>query len=108
LPNLVPATFTSNLFNARDVIMMVSFSAVFSALLFYYLPKFGKAVLILLILIQYGLFIHDGNHIVIKDGVFGLSSRRSSLSNAYVKSHYDYGKIMFDDFSRAANPVDIG
>src|SRR5581483_3840094 len=40
LPGLVPKTFPSDLFNARYGIMMVSFAAVFTGLLYFYLPKF--------------------------------------------------------------------
>lgn len=108
LPNLVPKSFQDNLFNARYGIMIVPFVAVFVGYLFYVIPGKLKYLVSVLIGVQLLLFYVTDSNIVLKDGTVGLSARRPSPANQYVLKHYDYGNIMFDDFSRASNPVDIG
>ena len=53
------------------------------------------------------LFHQQGIPPVIKDATIGLSSRRPGPANNFLAQNYDYGFVMFDDFSRAANPVEL-
>ncbi len=108
IPELLPSSFRFNNFNVRYGLMMTPFVAVFTAILFTYLSKRGRLLLLLIIILQMVLFVKEGRPASLEDAVTGLSARRPSPVNEYVVRNYDYGLIMFDDFSRAANPVSLG
>lgn len=108
IPGLVPKSFSSQLFNVRYGTMMIPGASVFIALLFASVNRFGKAIVLILILWQFYLLFKSGTTIVLSDALYGLSSRHPSPANLYIAKYYDYGFVMFDDFSRVANPVDLG
>lgn len=107
IPELVPHSFLYRLFNVRYGIMIVPAVAIFIGLLWRFIPLFMRPILLLLLLVQVVFFVHAGTPIVLQDGIYGLSARRPPLVNNYVAKHYDYGYIMFDDYSRSANPVSL-
>lgn len=107
IPELVPHTFASTLFNVRYGIMVVPAIAIFVGLLWKFIPSIGQILLAALLVAQVVLFVRAGIPIDLKDGMYGLSSRRPPLTNDYFAKHYDYGYVMFDDFSRSANPVSL-
>ncbi len=107
IPELVPDTFLSQLFNVRYGIMVLPAVSIFIGLISSNLKTFSRILLWILIIYQLTFFVYDGLPIVLKDGLRGLSGRRPSPANSYVASNYDYGFVMFDDFSRTANPVSL-
>lgn len=107
VPELVPRTFLSTLFNVRYGIMVVPALAIFIGLLWKFNYWIGRIILVGLLIAQTILFFKAGTPVVLQDGMYGLSARRPPPVNDYVASHYDYGYIMFDDFSRSANPVSL-
>ena len=107
VPELVPSNYQWTLFNIRYGIIMVPAVAVFLALLTSSLHKFLKPVIILVLAMQAYLFIVGGTPVSLKDGTVGLSSRRPSPATNFVKDNYDYGYVMFDDFARSADPIDL-
>lgn len=107
LPELVPRYFVSTLFNVRYGIMVVPAVAIFTGVLGKLAPLVWKIVLVGLLITQGVLFVRSGTPIVVQDGMYGLSSRRPPPVNDYLAHHYDYGFVMFDDFSRSANPVSL-
>jgi len=108
IPDLVPKTFDWNLFNVRYGIVMVPAIIIFVSLLFNKVKFWGKIAVICLVAFQLWLFISNGYPITLKDGLIGLSARRPAPANDFIRTHYDYGYIMFDDFARVANPIELG
>jgi len=108
VPELIPSTFRFTNFNVRYGLMMVPAVAVFIAIFFAFSNKIGRLLLLLLILLQFALFFSEGRPVSLVDAITGLSARRPGPANQFVAKNYDYGLIMFDDFSRSANPVDLG
>lgn len=126
IPEMTPIDFQFRMFNIRYGLMMIPFVVIFTSLLFDKLNKVGKAVLIIVIIAQYYLFITNGPSIVVTDAINGLSARAYSERdlgyvgkyvpellreqkkiNEEFASTYDYGYVMFDDYSRPANPIDL-
>ena len=108
IPSLVPKNFEWGLFNIRYGIIMVPAVVVLFTLLFSKSNKPGRFILFGLLLLQLGTFVKNGAPVTLKDGTVGLSSRRPSPANNYIRENYDHGFVMFDDFSRSANPVELG
>lgn len=107
VPELVPKTFQWNLFNIRYGIVMVPAVAVFFAFLFYKFNVVGRFLLMLVIALQIFLFVKEGTPVTLQDGLTGLSARRPSEATKFVRDNYDYGYVMFDDFARSADPIDL-
>lgn len=107
IPELLPKTWDFNLFNVRYGMMMIPFTAVLAAAVAAAWRRVGFAGIVLVLIIQTALFLNQGDHIVLADAKHGLSSRRPTPVNKYVAEHYDGGYVMFDDFSRSANPIDL-
>ncbi len=107
IPGLVPASYISQLFNVRYGIMMLPAVAVFVGLLWAKLKPLGRSLLYIAILFQLVFFLYDGIPIVLADGMIGLSGRKPNAANVYLAKHYDDGFVMFDDYSRTANPVSL-
>jgi hypothetical protein len=107
IPELVPKTFSENLFNVRYGIMLLPALTILIGYLYAKVNNLGKGVLVLFLGAQIFFFATGGRGIDLQDGVSGLSSRRPSPVNTFVAKHYDYGYIMFDDFSRVANPISL-
>lgn len=107
IPDLLPKTWTFNLFNVRYGLMMVPFAAVLAAAVAAGYRRVGFALAVAVLTFQTVQFANSGAHIVLRDAEYGLSARRPAPVNQYVAKHYDNGYIMFDDFSRSANPIDL-
>ncbi len=107
VPELVPQDYQWTLFNIRYGIIMVPAVAVFLALLTASLHKYLKPVIIAVIAVQAYLFVVSGTPVSLQDGIVGLSSRRPSPATNFVRDNYDYGYVMFDDFARSADPIDL-
>ena len=108
LPEALPKNVEFNLFNVRYGMMMIPFIAACAAVIVARYPKFGFLVVGLVLIAQTYAFHAEGDHIVIRDAKYGLSARRPSPVNQFVARKYDNGLVMFDDFSRSANPIDLG
>ncbi len=105
MPRLVPTNFEWHIFNVRYGLMMVPAVAVFAAyalskLKIEYAPGFVLVLALPLMFLQ--------TPITLQDGLTGLSARKLLPANNYVAANYDYGNIVFDDFSRSANPIALG
>lgn len=107
IPELLPQTWDFNLFNARYGMMMIPFTAVLAAAAAAGWRRVGFTFVAGILVFQTYLFTQQGNHIVLEDAITGLSSRRPTPVNKYLADNYDNGLIMFDDFSRSANPIDL-
>lgn len=107
LPKFVPPNSTYALFNVRYGIMMLPAAAIFIGLLANKTRSLGKILILILFVFQLVLFSKYGTPISLQDGVNGFSARRPGNSNQYMSQHYDYGYLIFDDYSRVANPVSM-
>jgi hypothetical protein len=107
VPELLPSSWEFNLFNVRYGMMMIPFTAVLAAAVAAGWRRVGFAFVSTILVFQTYIFIKQGDHIVLADAKYGLSSRRPTPVNKYVAENYDNGLIMFDDFSRSANPIDL-
>ena len=89
--------------------MMIPAFASVIVIAFSRLPKFlnNRLILIFLLSLIIGEQIMINTPITLVDGIYGLSSRRPSPANDYINQHYDYGLVIFDDYSRPANPIDL-
>lgn len=125
VPALVPDTFQFKMFNVRYGVMMIPAISIFSALILDVKNIIYKFFVTTTLLIMV-LFAHRSESIVVVDGTRGLSARKAyngsdslvgsyvpkilsevDQSNKYIAINYDYGLIMFDDYSRPLNPIDI-
>ena len=102
LPALVPHNFEWQIFNARYGLLMVPTVAIFAA---YALSKIKPQPAAAAGLIVALPLMFASQPIALEDGLTGLSARRLLPANSYVAQNYDFGNIVFDDFSRAANPI---
>lgn len=105
---LLPKSYQFRLFNIRYGLMMMPFVSVFIGVFLSRTKKIGPLLLLLMLIPQLYLFSQEKYPVTLNDAVVGLSGRRPGPVNTYVAQHYDHGLIMFDDFSRSANPIDLG
>lgn len=111
IPELTPASFEFNLFNIRYGMMLVPAVAI---LVGYIISEVRPKVLNIVSSLAVGvvtLVFAFTMPITLKDGLEGLSARKSDRAATTIESDfikiYDYGLVGIDDYGRAANPVDL-
>ncbi len=103
-PELLPSTFEFKLFNIRYGLMMIPGMVFITSYLFTYKNNIVRILICLVIIFQFYLF-STTIPTVIEDTIIGLSGRKPGPINDYIAKYYDFGFVMFDDFSRSANPI---
>lgn len=111
VPGVTPESFRYQLFNIRYGLVALPAIAVFCALLPSVISKpvfkIGTSIAVTVAAIVFSL----SYPITLTDGLHGLSARFPdgvSGVNLVFQRYYDHGDVVFDDFSRSANPVSLG
>lgn len=106
IPHLTPVSFEWRLFNVRYGLMMLPPVAVFLGYLFFKSSVKARGVIILLFLLQFGLYISGYSKIIsLEDGVSGLSSAKKVDAQYWMAAHYDNGLVLIDDYARSISIV---
>jgi glycosyltransferase involved in cell wall biosynthesis len=113
LPTFAKVGAAYSISNVRYGLQILLAVAVFLAFLAGRIKKLTPLIAIAL-LIQCGLFIKTGQVITYVDGTSGLSSQKISKGidapavESYMKSHYDSGLVLMDDYRRPIGLVESG
>lgn len=106
IPHLTPPDFEWRIFNVRYGILMLPAASLFFGLLFKKANPSVKLLASFLILIQFSLYIIGYSPIIsYRDGVSGLSASKISDADHWMKTNYDGGLILMDDFARSLNII---
>lgn len=109
IPSLTPTTFGTNLFNVRYGLLMLPFAAIFISYLYYKIKIGGKALIIALFVLQFGLYgIGYSKVITFEDGWVGVSSAERPEAERWMKRNYDGGLVLLDDYARTISIVRSG
>jgi hypothetical protein len=108
VPQLLPSDFGFSIFNVRYGMMMVPAVAIYAGVVFAVLKRQLRIAAGLCVVAGVVVMLFRHQPITLADGMNGLSARRPSPANVFIAEHYDYGYIAFDDYSRSANPVQLG
>lgn len=109
LPHITPANFEWKMFNVRYGILMLPVAAIFYGLLFYSSKYKAKAFLIILIILQVGLFMSGYSKVIsFADGIEGVSASKTTDADIWITKHYDGGLVLMDDFARSINIIKSG
>lgn len=109
IPDVTPGDFEWYLFNVRYGLMMIPAIAFFIAYLFYKVPVFFKNVIILLLILQTGIFAMGYEKVISwEDGVIGLSASKSPDAQLWLTQHYDDGLVLIDDYARTISIIKSG
>ena len=109
IPHITPPDYDWILFNVRYGVMMAPFAAIFIGYFFSKLKLSGKAVVILLLIAQFGLYYIGYSKIIsLADGTEGLSQAKRPDAERFVKENYDGGLVLIDDFSRTVSIIRSG
>ncbi len=109
IPHITPTTFEWTLFNVRYGVMFIPTVAFFFAYLFEKRSWMAKSILLLICVIQTGLFIIGYSQIVsLADGTKGLSKAKRPDAEQWIKREYDSGLVLIDDYARTVSIVRSG
>jgi hypothetical protein len=109
IPHLTPTTFEWTLFNVRYGIMMLPAAVLLVAYLFYKSKPATKWLVIILFILQFGLYgVGYSKVISFEDGVRGLSTAKRPDAELWLAEHYDGGMVILDDFSRLISIIRTG
>lgn len=109
IPHLTPVGYEWRLFNVRYGLMAVPFAAVFFGILFNKVKLAGKALLIGLFVLQFGLYIVGYSKVISwEDGVVGLSHARRPNAEIWLRNNYDGGLVLLDDYARTLSILRSG
>lgn len=109
IPHLTPVSFEWRLFNVRYGVMMIPFVAILVSYVFFTSKTAGKLLLVALMMFQYGLFAIGYSRVVtLQDGIEGLSHAKQPDAESWMKSHYDSGLVLLDDYARTISIVRSG
>ncbi|HVZ12072.1 MAG TPA: hypothetical protein VG965_03500 [Patescibacteria group bacterium] len=109
IPELTPASYEWRLFNVRYGILMLPGVAIFVGYLFQDIKFNGKLLLLFLAIVQFGLYASGYSKIVtLADGINGLSSAKRTGVETWMKSHYDGGLVLMDDYARSVSIIGSG
>ena len=68
-----------------------------------------KYIIILLLIIQSVFYILNPFAVItLNDGVHGLSQAKTSNAQTWLTNHYDYGKVLIDDYARSLSIIKSG
>lgn len=106
IPDLTPKHFQWNLFNVRYGTTMLPTIALFAGYLFFTVPKYIKALLVLLLIAQTFLFTSGLAPVIsLQDGIYGLSSAKRPDAQEWLVKNYDQGLVLLDDYARTISIV---
>ena len=106
IPDLTPANFEWNLFNTRYGIMMVAPAAFFAGFVFSKLHTYAKPIVILLFLLDIGLFLIGQEKIItLEDGTNGLSAYKRPTAQDWLAKNYNGGLVLLDDYARTLSVI---
>ena len=110
IPHLTPVSFEWRLFNVRYGVLMIPVLSLFFAYVFFKAKEVGvKALMIFLLILQFGLYIVGYSKIItLADGVEGLSRARRPDAEYWIKQNYDYGLVLVDDYARTLSIIRSG
>ncbi|QQR64313.1 glycosyltransferase family 39 protein [Candidatus Roizmanbacteria bacterium] len=109
IPHLTPVDFEWRLFNVRYGLMAVPFAAIFSGWLWNRSKSGGRALIVALFILQFGLyFVGYSKVITWEDGVVGLSHAKRPIAERWLKDNYDNGLVLMDDYARTVSLVRTG
>lgn len=109
IPHVTPVSFEWRLFNVRYGAMMIPVVAFFTAFLFSRVKRFGKLMILLVCMMQLGLYgIGYSKVISYADGIEGLSHAKRPDAEVWMKEHYDGGLVLMDDYARTMSVVRSG
>ncbi len=109
IPHLTPVSFEWRLFNVRYGLMAVPFAAIFSGWLWNRSKSGGRALIVALFILQFGLyFVGYSKVITWEDGVVGLSHAKRPIAERWLKDNYDNGLVLMDDYARTVSLVRTG
>jgi len=102
IPHLTPVSFEWRLFNVRYGLMMLPPVAFFLSYLFYRSSQKARSIIILLFLLQFGLYASGYSKIIsLEDAVSGLSSAKRVDAQNWMAQNYDNGLVLIDDYARS-------
>jgi hypothetical protein len=109
IPHLTPVSFEWRLFNVRYGVTMIPVVSVFVGYLLYRSKLFGRFIIISLCLLQFGLYAVGYSKVqTYDDGVIGLSHAKRPDAEFWMKSHYDGGLVLVDDYARTISVIRSG
>lgn len=108
-PELTPETFEWRLFNVRYGIMAAPACAIFFTYFFFCLYRRTKLsiALVILLIVGQAIFYLSGYSgvITLTDGTVGLSTAKKLDAQEWLKSNYDEGLVLLDDYARAMSII---
>lgn len=110
IPHLTPVSFEWRLFNVRYGVLMIPVFSLFFGYIFFKAKEAGsKALVVLLLFLQIGLyFVGYSKIMTLADGVEGLSRARRPDAEYWIKEHYDKGLVLVDDYARTLSIIRSG
>jgi hypothetical protein len=109
IPQLTPASFGNQIFNVRYGTVMIPSIAVFVSYLFTYRHVVWRALLVILIAGNLAAFYAgQASVITIDDGRYGLSHLSTPDAEGFMRSSYDNGLVLMDDFGKSISIIKSG
>ncbi len=109
IPHLTPIGFDWRLFNVRYGVMTVPLVSILIGYLFFRVKPSAKLLVLFLMVVQLGLYgIGYSKVISWEDGVNGLSAAKRPDAERWIKSNYDFGNVLMDDYARTISVVRSG
>jgi len=109
IPHITPVDFEWSLFNVRYGVLMVPIFAILFAYLFARVQKFGKVVLMVLLIANLSLYlIGYAKVMTYQDGIVGLSHAGHPDAEFWLAKHYDKGLALLDDYARTLSIIGTG
>ncbi len=109
IPHLTPVGFEWRLFNVRYGVMSVPLVAVMVGYLFYKVILSSRLMIIGLMVFQLALYgVGYSKVISWADGTEGLSSAKRPDAERWLKTNYDFGLVLMDDYARTVSVVRSG
>jgi hypothetical protein len=109
IPHLTPVGYEWRLFNVRYGTMMIVPLAYFVGYIFSKIKNVAKLLFFLLLIFQFGLYITGYTSVItLDDGVIGLSHSKRPDAETFMKTHYDNGLVLMDDYARTISIIRSG
>ncbi len=104
IPGLTPANFEWKLFNVRYGLMMIPCGVFLFAYLISKSQLIIKFLLLVILIIQFSLYpLQKAQIITYLDGTQGLSASKAPDAQRWLRTHYDRGLVLLDDYSRTVS-----
>ncbi|MFA6005282.1 MAG: glycosyltransferase family 39 protein [Patescibacteria group bacterium] len=109
IPHVTPRSFEWTLFNVRYGMLMLPVIALFFGYLYHKGKTLVRALLILLIVMQFALYtVGYSQAISLQDGLVGLSSAKRPDAETWMRKNYDHGLVLLDDYARSISIIRAG